>query len=47
MWWDIMKKNFGLHTVLRIPDFYPSLIPDPRSLIPDPKTETKERGKKN
>jgi hypothetical protein len=26
------------------PDFYPSLIPDLRSRIPDPKTGTKERG---
>jgi hypothetical protein len=33
MWWDIMKKTFELHRVLRIPDFYPSRIPDPRSLI--------------
>ena len=28
------------------PDFYPSRIPDPGSRIPDPKTETKERGEK-
>jgi len=28
-----MKKTFELHRVLRIPDFYPSRIPDPRSLI--------------
>jgi hypothetical protein len=28
------------------PDFYPSRIPDPGSRIPDPKTATKERGKK-
>ncbi len=29
------------------PDFYPSRIPDLGSLIPDPNTATKERGKKN
>jgi hypothetical protein len=28
------------------PDFYPSRIPDLVSLIPDPKTATKERGEK-
>jgi hypothetical protein len=28
------------------PDFYPSRIPDLGSLIPDPKTATKERGEK-
>jgi hypothetical protein len=28
------------------PDFYPSLIPDPGSRIPDPKTATKEGGEK-
>jgi hypothetical protein len=47
------KKNFWVtlsvadpRCLARIPDFYPSRIPDPRSLIPDPKTETKERGEK-
>jgi hypothetical protein len=28
------------------PDFYPSRMPDSGSLIPDPKTATKERGEK-
>jgi hypothetical protein len=28
------------------PDFYPSRIPDLGSRIPDPKTETKDRGEK-
>ncbi len=41
MWWDIMKKTFELHTVLRIPDFYPSRIPDPRILIQKQKQKRK------
>jgi hypothetical protein len=28
------------------PDFYPSRIPNPGSLIPDSKTATKEKGRK-
>jgi hypothetical protein len=36
----------GCLSRIRDPDFYPSRILDPGSLIPDPKTATKDRGEK-
>ncbi len=48
MWWDIMKKTFELHTVLRIRDVYPEslIFTHPGSRIPDLWSRIQNRNKR-